>query len=307
MRRRVWAWGVLGAMLVGGIANGATTKEQAMRDAMTAPREGVDYVVVPAEGPIAGAEAWVREHPDDAGAFYDLGRLHAMAWEPGGKAYLARAPKDGEMPALPSFESPMNWKMKRALDPGADKHMTASIAALRRAVELKPDVARHQMALAVMLMLVDDTPLELPDVSGKQTGESLQRFNAMALKLGDPSAEVRTAADNALRAALPGDADFLRTSKPANSEAAARVTDILRSYCDMEAMAHFRRAFALAVDEDLKVKDFGNNEAISYWAAGEIRDLLVKYPDKAEPGEVQKLTELQDKLVKVPGVIKART
>lgn len=302
MQLRSVAAGAMGILLLVAAARGASK----LGEAPISPLEGVDYVIVAGEGPIASAEAWVKGHPDDAEALYVLGRLHAMAWEPGGKVVLARAPKDGEMPVLSRFEAVMNWKMDRKLDPGADKHMTASIAALERAVELKPDVARHQMALAVMLMLADDTPRELPDVSGKQTDEALRGFAETAAKLGDADAGVRAAADKALRAALPADADFLRTWKPANAEAAARVTEILHDYCDMEAIRHFRRAYALSVDADLKVTDFGKNEALSYWAAGEIRELLQKYPDAAEAGEVQKLTELQDKLVKVPGVIKAR-
>ncbi|MCC6677840.1 MAG: hypothetical protein IT436_11900 [Phycisphaerales bacterium] len=122
--------------------------------ASPASATGVIPEGTPIERIIQNVEARLKEHPDDAEAFYVLGRAHSLVLQTKNASLLAWNRRDSGLiePAAAGWQK-HRYDKDRIEVPQAELqgHLTAAITNLNRAIELNPGAARYRLALASAL------------------------------------------------------------------------------------------------------------------------------------------------------------
>ena len=231
-------------------------------------------VKMPVDRVVANVEQWTKDKPADAQGFYVLGRIHAMAWAYGpelslwgpagtgrGKdppATVAADPFKGELPGFAPYDSVEVRRdaAKKNVTAEDAKHLEESIKSYAKATELDPKNALYELGLGWILQETGKVSQELPagfmnDGGAKPTDTEKAGFDAAIKNLGSADAKSREQATDTLRQGLPKSLAQLKAVKSNDPEVTARVGALLKAYWDLQALDHYRKAFALRVDQDL--------------------------------------------------------
>jgi hypothetical protein len=275
-------------------------------------------VQVPVERVVANVEAWIKDKPQDAQAYYVLGRIHAMAWAYGADLNLWRAtpaggargsgagdggrgaagadPFAGQLPGFAPYDSVevRRDEQKKKVTAEDAKHLEESIKNYTKAVELDKQNALYELGLGWILQETGKVAASLPVGFGgaaevKVTAEEKAAYEGSIKQLGDADAKTRDDASAVLRGAMPKPLAQLKAVKGDDPEVTARVEGLLRGYWEMQALEHYRKAYALRVDQDLK-RPGGLQSGDTQLAAeaGEaILDVLKAQPQAAKENEAR--------------------
>jgi hypothetical protein len=239
---------------------------------------------------VKNVEGWIKDKPEDAQGYYVLARVHAMAWAYGAELEMWQT-KAGELQTFGPLQSVEVRKEKPATAEDY-AHLAKAIENYREAVKRAPGEAIYQLGLAWVLQQAGRAGKDLPgDFLGAAkalTAEEKAGFSAAVKQLGDPDAKVREGATKLLASGMPRSGAVLREAKSEDPEVEARVTRILGGYWDLQALEHYRAAYAAA-----KEHDTGPNGAVlmradsqvSREAADEIRRIVEAHPEAAKAGE----------------------
>jgi hypothetical protein len=260
-------------------------------------------VQVPVERVVANVEAWIKEKPQDAQAYYVLGRIHAMAWAYGSKLELWRATRVGDDPfggQLPGFAPYHTVEVRRdaqkqQVTAEDAKHLEDSIRNYSKAVELDKQNALWELGLGWILQETGKVAASLPDGFGdtasvKVTVEEKATYEGAITKLGDAEAKAREDATLRLRAAMPKPLAQLRAVKSDDPEVRARVDALLQGYWEVNALEHYRKAYELRLNQDLQRQSGATgDEALAAEAGEAILAILKSQPHAAKPNEAKDL------------------
>jgi hypothetical protein len=278
---------------------------------------------VPAAEAVANAEAWIQAHPKDGAGYCALGRVHALAWAYGEKIPLLGS---GGEDALPGFSevstvlvartgpgemvheepgavsTPGVERKERAVTGEEARHLTAAIAAYRKAIELDTGDALSELALGWMLAQQGIYARELPADSFGEVKATKAESAAWAQAIGqlaDEDPKVRDRASQALLGAMPRCVLALRDVPTDDPETKARIDGVLRDHYDAQALEHYRKAFDLRVAADLKGEPtYQADSQVSAKAGAQILAALARQPAAAKQGEVKTVQEALDPLTK---------
>ena len=93
---------------------------------------------------------------------------------------------------------------------------------------------------------------------------------------------------------------FLREVKTNDPEAKARIDAVLRDYFELQALEHYRKAFELRSQEDLKTPWTNQADSpISAKAGTQILDLLAKHPEATRKDETTAIKAVLEQLSKM--------
>jgi hypothetical protein len=280
-------------------------------------------VQVPVERVVANVEAWIKDKPQDAQAYYVLGRIHAMAWAYGPDLNLWRAagaapgagrgdggraggrgpaggagedPFAGQLPGFAPYDSVevRRDEQKKQVTAEDARHLEESIRNYGKAVELDKQNALYELGLGWILQETGKVAASLPEGFGhtadvKVTAEEKASYDAAIKKLGDSDARTRDDANALLRGAMPKPLAQLKAVKSDDPEVKARVEGLLRGYWELQALDHYRQAYALRLTADLQ-RGGGLRSGDTQLAAeaGEaILDILKTQPQAAKPDEAR--------------------
>ena len=275
---------------------------------------------------ISHVETWIKNHPKEAAGcrgavgYRTLARIHALAWAYGGKIPLAGNLRRGSLPdftedstVLVSRTGPRErlWNSK-TVPPGgrperpvtADevRHLSASIAAYRKAIELDAGDALSELGLGWMLAQQGVYARELPaDYFGKPNPTDAEKATwAQAIKrLADNNYRIREAGSKALEGAMPKCVVMLRKVKSKDMEVKVRIDAILQRHYELQGLAHYRKAYAMRSQMDLKGQpDYRIDSQVSARAGTQILALLARHPEVARKGEAQAVQDVVDVLAK---------
>jgi hypothetical protein len=277
-------------------------------------------VKVPVDRVVANVEKWIKEKPQDAQAQYVLGRIHAMAWAYGADLSLWRDPVPGQPPRkggppaeVAEGEDPFNGKLpgfapydtvqvqrrEGAATPTADdaKHLAAAITHYRKAVELDGNNSLYELGFAWVLQQAGAAaaglPADFPAAAGVPAAapseEEKARLEAAARGLGAADAGARDAAAKAVAGAMPKSYGVVRGLATTDAEVAARAQGLLKGYWDLQALEHYRKAYALQVEKDLAQPGFGpqGDSAIAMEAGEALAAILSAHPEAAKGEELK--------------------
>ena len=267
---------------------------------------------------ISQVESWIKARPKDAAGYRVLARLHALAW-----AYGEKIPLVGTVgrDALPQFTEDSTvlvsrtgpreglW-MSKTVGPGARhdrpvtadeaKHQSASIAAYRKTLELDACDALSELGLGWMLAQQGKYARELPaDYFGerKPTEDHKATWAHALQQLAEEDYQVRDAASKALLAAMPDCVLVLRDVKSEDLEMKARIDAVLQGYFELQALDHYRKAYALRVQVDLKGQpDYQVDSQVSAKAGGQILAVLARHQEAGRKGEAKAIQDALEPL-----------
>jgi len=271
---------------------------------------------------IGHVETWIKNHPHpkDAAGYRVLARIHALAWAYGEKIPLVgnRNLVRGSLPrftedsmVLVSRTGPRErlW-MSKTVPPGgrperpvtADeaKHLSASIAAYRKAIELNAGDALSELGIGWMLTRQGVYARELPaDYFGKlkPTDAEKATWTQAISQLSDKNYKIRDAASKVLQGAMPECVLMLRDVKLKNPEGKVRIDAILQGHFELQGLDHYRKAYALRAQVDLKREpNYRVDSQVSARAGAQILAALARYPEAAGKGEAQAVQDVVDVL-----------
>ncbi len=306
---------IFSAVIAAAVAGGAMSRGMFMNAS----------VKMPVDRAVGNVEAWIKEKPQDAQAYYVLGRIHSMAWAYGpnlnlwgnpmgrGKDPATNAagnadPFDGKLPGFAPYDSVEVRRDEAKKDATAEdmKHLEASIENYKKAVELAPKEALYELGLAWMLQEAGKVALNLPEgflgTKVEVTAEEKAKYAAAISKLSNEDPAVREAATAELREAMPKALGQLKGTRNDNLEAMTRMQNIIRGYWELQALEHYRKAYDLRIDEDLK-RGGGlraGDSALAEEAGDAILGILKDQPQAAKPDEAKKVAENVKKLKAMP-------
>ena len=112
--------------------------------------------VQPVDTVVAMVEAWIKAHPEEGAGYRTLGRIHAMAWADAQVAAKGlwiplKIGQPGELPQFYDTATVLGARTRRPVTADDLKHLTASIAAYRRATDLGPADALSELGQGWML------------------------------------------------------------------------------------------------------------------------------------------------------------
>jgi len=261
---------------------------------------------MPMDRALANAEQWTREKPKDPQGYYVLGRLHAMNWAFGKDRLRVYAPFGNRQaaatqPGLPTFYHDDSVQVRRDEDKKKNvtaedaQHLQESIKNYRKAVELDPKSELYELGLAWMLQETGKVAEKLPvaileAADAKPTEQNKASYDAAVKQLGADDAATREKATASLRAALPKSMPTLLAVKSNDPEVTARVQSILKTYWDLQAIEHYRKAYTMN-PEARKFRQIGPgaDTDIVYEASQRLIELLQQHPEAAQPQEVNKI------------------
>lgn len=244
----------------------------------------------PVERLIQNLERFLAEHPDDADATYNLGRIHGYAFALETNSLGAWAANEDQPPMLPGLDlqralyDPTTGSRRRPDDPrpGAGeilRHLSESVRLHRKAIELAPERAEFHLGLAYVLETgshvaeqVDTS--ELLGLPSPTTGEDVSAVLRLIEELGSDDAAVRESAfrellvPESLARSIPY---LVRERGSKNSARRDAVVDLIQRYWLDRAIDEYYRAFELALDADLAVEQKPQD------VLGVRLDLLVSY------------------------------
>jgi hypothetical protein len=273
-------------------------------------------VQVPVDRVTKNVEAWIKDKPKDPQAYYVLGRIHAMAyaygpnlslWGPAGGGRGKGAPGvdastlpadvdiwKGQLPGFAPYDSIRVQRRDNATDLSEDdaKHLAASIANYSKAVELDPKSAIYELGLAWILQETARNVATLPAQfapleTAKPTDAEKTAYDALIKKLGDNDAKVREESSSQLAAAMPKPYAQLKALKSADPEVAARAAALVQAYWNLQALAHYRKAYELDMEKDIGRGGPGiaADSQVSAEAADQILVILKENPQAAKEHE----------------------
>jgi hypothetical protein len=282
------------------------------RQAITRGEYMDNSVKVPVERVVRNVEAWIKEKPGDAQAYYVLGRIHAMAWAYGPNLGLWRRaaaggrrggaesvdgdPFGGQLPWFGPHDSVEVRRdaQKKEVTAEDAKHLEESIKNYSKALELDKKNAVCELGLGWILQETGKVAANLPEGFGdtavvQVTAEEKVAYEGAIKKLGDGDPKVRETATALLREAMPKPLAQLKAVKTDDPEVTARVEGLLRGYWALKALEHYRKAYDLRLDEDLKRRAGSDAaEALLAAEAGEaILEVLKSQPQAAKPNEAR--------------------
>jgi hypothetical protein len=149
--------------------------------------------VIPRDVPVArvvtNLEAYIKEHPKEADAYYRLGRFHALAYEFKRNVVIAFE-NQSQLP-----EPAPRWQQKRTLDWSKDKsvptkeelqtHLTEAIKNLNKSIEMDPHSAAPHLAMASILESGVEEAGDLdvhPNVFSPEITKQITGWNAEEVK-----------------------------------------------------------------------------------------------------------------------------
>jgi hypothetical protein len=282
---------------------------------------------VPVAQVLANVEAWIKAHPKEGAGLRALARTHALAWAYGEKIPLVRP---GSADALPPFAQsstvlvsrtgstevlwmaggiPSDARPDRPVSPEDAKHLADSIALYRKAIEFDSNDALSELALAWMLALQGKYVRELPSdywSDLKPTDMEKLTWTRAIAQLADADAGVRDSAGKTLSAAMPACVLTLRDVKSDDPESKARIDAILLDYFEIQALAHYRKAFDLRVAQDMNEDPTSIADGqVSARAGTQILALLSQHPDLAKAGEIKAIQDVLPPLAKKMKLLKS--
>jgi hypothetical protein len=269
---------------------------------------------VPVAEAVANVEEWIKAHPKDGAGYCALGRIQALAWAYGETIPLVSS---GGKDALPSFSEVSTvlvsrtgtgemvfeganvlrneGRQERTITRDDAKHLTAAIAAYRKAIALDGNDALSELGLGWMLSQEGAYVRDLAaDGLGavKPTQAEGAAWTRAIGQLADEDPKVREAASRTLLEAMPRCVLVLREVKSDDPETKARVDAVLRDHYDLQALDHYRRAFDLRVTEDLKGEPtYQADSQVSAKAGAQILAVLAGHPAAAKNGEIKRVQE----------------
>jgi len=269
---------------------------------------------------ITHVENWINTHPKDAEGYRVLAHIHALAWAYGDKISIAGRLRPGSLPRFSedttvfvsrtaprarywsSKTVPSGDRKDRPVTTDDANHLAASIAAYRKAVELNAGDALSELGLGWMLAQEGIYARELlADSFGEQKATDAEKASwAQAVKqLADKDYKVRNAASKALLAAMPKCAVMLRDVKSKDMEVKVRIDAVLQGHSELQALSHYRKAYALRSRMDLEGQpSYQVDSQVSARAGAQILAVLWRHPKAARKGEVKAVRDVVDKLAK---------
>ncbi len=298
MRKVLWA--VVAAGVLAAVSNGwakfATGTEK-----------------VPVDRVVKNVQAIIRDKPEDAQGYYVLARVHAMAWAYGAELNLVTV-NEGELRKFGPYDS-VEVRAAAGKQATAEDyaHLAKAIENYREAVKRAPGEAIYQLGLAWVLQEAGRAGKDLPGdfLSGGKalTAEAKASYVQAVKDLADADAKVREAATKKLVDGMPGAVAVLREVRTEDPEVAARVDAVMKGYWDLQALEHYRAAYAAAKEKDLAAKG-GLERAdwqVSREAGEAIEEIVRAHPAAAKPGEeaeiAETLTALKSKPLAVTPIV----
>ena len=109
-------------------------------------------------------------------------------------------------------------------------------------------------------------------------------------QLGAPDFASRESAKRLLMDVMPRCAATLKAVQTDDPEVTARIAGIFQEYWDLQALFHYRAAYALTVKTDLQNPNTGTTDGlVSADAAKQMQAILAAHPAAAKPGEMEEL------------------
>lgn len=143
---------------------------------------------------------------------------------------------------------------------------------------------------------------ELPaDHFGKPKSTDAEKATwAQAIKqLADNNYRIRDAASKALEGAMPRCVFMLRNVKSKDMEVKVRIDAVLQGHSELQALSHYRKAYALRSRMDLEGQpSYQVDSQVSARAGAQILAVLWRHPKAARKGEVKAVRDVVDKLAK---------
>ena len=276
-----------------------------------------DYSVADA---LTHVEAWIKAHPKEPAGYRTLARIHALAFAYGEKIPLVGTSARDALPTftedstvLVSRTAPREalWTTK-AVPPGnrpdrpltADdaKHLSASVVAYQKALELDPTDGLSELGLGWMLAQQGLYAREIPaDFFGdhKPTAAEKAAWAESIRQLADDKQNVRDAAGKTLLAAMPQCALALRNADAKDPPTKARLDAILQTWFDLQSLEHYRKAYILQADVDVMgAPDYQADSQISAKAGAQILAILARHPEAETKDESKTIRETLEPLAK---------
>jgi hypothetical protein len=262
---------------------------------------------LPADRMIKNTEAWIKEKPNDPQGYYVLGRVHAMAWAYGPELTLIKPADDKSLPGFAAFQQVQVRRADKAATKEDIDHLASSLAAYAQAVNL--DAKNALYALGYAWMLQEAGAHAGAELLGRYqlpqgfalAPETHKAYEQAMQDLASADPRVREAASATLQAGLPISWVVIgATGTSGDAEVKARVEAIVKGYWDVKALEAYRKAYELALPNDLKNRSQGPraNSQISGEAGQAILDILKSQPQAAKPNEAR---DVADNIVAMRG------
>jgi hypothetical protein len=232
--------------------------------ALTTPALAYLFQPTPVPDGLSRAQAWLKDRPNNAEGYFFLGRANGFAWANGdGQDARLQIASFGNGDAAPFFvpwESLMYQRQPTIeVTNAAKKYLTASLVAYQKALDLEKTNARYLLALAWALeQAATCRLLPPPEIApaSKLTAADNAKIQAAITQLSAADFTTRDQAGQTLHTHMPAAGDILLNTKTQDPEVAAQIDVVFRRYWTDLAVAHYRQAYALSVEKDLKSQQY---------------------------------------------------
>ncbi len=211
---------------------------------------------VPVDRLVENVGRFVAAHPEDARGHYVLARIHTLALVH--KSTKIRAYLDAEDPQkLPDVDVPYQETSPGKAPPRSElvSHLEHAMGETARAIALAPDDAAYHLARAYAAeagAVFPDVRPPTPEAPAALSGEEVQKIDALIDRLDAEAAATREEATKALTALGPRAWPRLDAAiGKASPEARARLASVIAWWWQDVAIGAYRRAYDLAIAEDL--------------------------------------------------------
>jgi len=251
---------------------------------------------------VSWASEYLKDHPNDAAAYFCLGRIHMTAWEsgPGVKLrYAGRAER--QLPDFPPMDSVIGPSSDSPATPQAAPRSKVStlldaVAAYRKAVAMDATKARYRLALAYAYEELAGAAAELPadfdwGMQEKLNDAETADFARALHEMGSDDVAARDRASGQMDKLMPRAGPLLSAYKTSDAEIRGRIAEAISRYWRTQAAELYREAYAATVADDLRAAQYDDmNDAMISAEAGERLLVLFKRDPGAERrGEAAKI------------------
>jgi hypothetical protein len=276
---------------------------------------------MPADRILANVQAWIKTHPQDSAAYCVLGRIYGLAWAYGDQIPMWSPGAPDGLPTFSEFTSVLvsrtgppedrrlginlvksSERKDRPITAADAAHLGASIAAYQQAIKLDPNDALSELGLGAMLAQQGLYARKLPPnpfSPSSPTNTEIAAWKQSIAQLASEDPSTRDAASKSLLAAMPHDLTLLQATNTDDPETNSRIDAIVRTWFDLQALDHYRRAFFLRSKEDLKAEpNFQTDCLISAKAGAQILPILSAHPQAARKDEITAIQSVLEPLAK---------
>lgn len=221
----------------------------------------------PVDRLVKNAEAYIKEHPDDAQGYYVLGRIHYLAWSIGtGKVPAFGEERDGQLPAVASRMF-VRWRFQRARwEEGERRAKTEMKVIDETKLSTEDREALHKRMLEIFRQLNQENwmPPRENNAELKQHAKAAVARFRKAIELKGDNGLYRLGLASLCEQYAP---DAEQAKQPYMAETADLTEEQAFHQWRQAAMEQYRKAFELTEKEDARLKErpiVGIDSLISY-------------------------------------------